>query len=168
LAKVSRIPAKHSPQDVKKLLQILRKFALPWRALTIGIDGRMGAGKSTVGRFLAWQLGMPIVETDMWMLRRHIPIGYRYRQLKVAISHRHKICRPILIEGVKLLETLEVLKIQCDFLIWVKSADDPADAEEIAEILGSETRVADVEKYICSYRPQARAQYIINGFAANN
>jgi hypothetical protein len=53
------------------LLNRLRSLCLPWRAMTIGVDGRNGAGKSSLARYISWQLGMPVLETDLWLMRKH-------------------------------------------------------------------------------------------------
>ena len=156
-----RLGALKPPAASEALLRELRVFVLPWRTLTIGIDGRMGAGKSTLGRFIAWQLGMPLIETDMWMHRRHLPIGYRYSELAQIVRARRADERPTIIEGVKLLETLERIDVRCDFLIWLRSNEDPTSEEELSEILRSGTRVADVESYIRSYDPESHASRVL-------
>lgn len=61
------IPARQPIPGADSLLAHLRSFCLPWQALTIAIDGRNGAGKTPVARYLTWQLGMPMLETDLWL-----------------------------------------------------------------------------------------------------
>ncbi len=45
----------------RQIVKQLSTFIIPWRKLTIGIDGPDGAGKSVLARFLAWfELGRHI------------------------------------------------------------------------------------------------------------
>jgi len=59
------IPERTPLPGADALLTHLRSFCLPWRAMIIAIDGRNGAGKTSLARYLAWQLGMPVLETDL-------------------------------------------------------------------------------------------------------
>ena len=52
----------------EELLSELEKFVLPWRKLTIAVDGITGSGKSCLSRYLAWQLDMPAIDTDMFRI----------------------------------------------------------------------------------------------------
>src|SRR5690349_21156831 len=100
----------------ESLLIKLRTFVQPWRRLTIALDGRDGAGKSTLGRYLAWQLGIPVIETDLFLDPDEEQIRYRLFDLEKVIHHRHSLNRPVLIEGVMMLHLLERLGIKTDYL----------------------------------------------------
>ena len=112
------IPTRQPIPGVGDLLAHLRSFCLPWRALTIAIDGRNGAGKTSVARYLAWQLGMPVLETDLW-LSSTSPVTHRIEEIREVMRARHHRDRPVIIEGVMMLRTLELLGVQPDYLIFV-------------------------------------------------
>ena len=97
----------------------LRPKVLPWRKFTIAIDGVDNAGKSSLARFLAWQLGMPAIETDLVLnfdCTVPKPDGAMLLQL---INSRHSRNRPVIVEGVFVLRSLDELEITPDVLIRV-------------------------------------------------
>jgi hypothetical protein len=156
----ARLFPRKPPAAARGLLRQLRRFILPWRALTIGIDGRPGAGKSELGRLLAWQLDVPLIETDLWMFPSLDPVRYRYAQIRTLAARRHKLKRPVIVEGIKLLETLRRIKIECDFLIWVQNSHvDPEDEEDFSLIFEFGGLRAEVERYFADHNPEARANY---------
>jgi hypothetical protein len=53
-------------QDHACLRDAIREALGPWRRFVIALDGVDAAGKSTLARYLAWQLGMPAIETDLY------------------------------------------------------------------------------------------------------
>lgn len=129
------IPTRQPIPGVGDLLAHLRSFCLPWRALTIAIDGRNGAGKTSVARYLAWQLGMPVLETDLW-LSSTSPVTHRIEEIREVMRARHHRDRPVIIEGVMMLRTLELLGVQPDYLIFVTNEALEADPEEDDEDRG--------------------------------
>lgn len=131
-----------------ELLGFLKPKILPWRKLTIGIDGVDGIGKSTLARFLAWQLEMPVLETDMFLEKEGYP-NLRYDELRSLIQSRHSHNRPVIVEGVRLLETLDKLEVLPDILIYVIRPGCE----------GSLTLCQEYEKYQGKYKPQEKADY---------
>jgi uridine kinase len=103
-------------QKQRDLIQFLKGIIYPWRKLTIGVDGADGVGKSPLARFLSWQLCMPTLETDMFLEKgKHHPF-LRYDELTNLIDWRHSLNRPVIIEGIYLLETLENISVKLDVL----------------------------------------------------
>jgi hypothetical protein len=90
-----------------------------WRRFLIGVDGVDGAGKSTLARYLSWQLGIPSIETDLFLERGQGPSALRHEELRRAIQSRLEDDRPVIVEGVFLLKTFESLDLQPDYLIYV-------------------------------------------------
>lgn len=89
--------------------------------MTIAIDGVDGSGKSTLSRFLAWQLGMPAIETDTI-----IPIDSEEpkpesRLLNLLINSRHERNRPLIVEGVFVLRSLGEIGVIPEILIRVEA-----------------------------------------------
>ncbi len=122
------------------------------RSFLIGIDGREHQGKSTIGRFLALNLKMPCIETDLFVLDNGVRVDkgqveYRYEELKRAIEARLKLDRPVIVEGIFLLRTLEGLCLNPDYLIYAVNEDHD----------GSETRREEFLAYENEYKPKTRA-----------
>lgn len=108
--------------DHKKLLAIIRPLVLPWRRMTIAVDGLDGSGKSTLARFLAWQLGMPTIETDTMISTGEAESKPDLVQLNLLINSRHERDRPLIVEGVFVLRSLNELGINPEFLIRVEAS----------------------------------------------
>lgn len=124
--------------------------ALPsWTGFLIGIDGRDGTGKSTLARYLAWQLGLPTIELDLF-LEDDGKISHRYDDIRRVARARLQRDRPLIIEGVCLLRALDYSSLACDFLVTV----------DVREYSGSETLRSIFEAYEEEYRPQERSSAI--------
>ena len=135
-----------------QLVAILRKLVYPWRKLTIAIDGRDGAGKSNLARYLAWQLDMSLIETDLLLVHGTKPPAYRLDVLKHLIDQRHSLNRPVLIEGICLLSTLKSVGITHDYLVYVRNQ----------EYGGSESLRATLESYEQAFTPKQKADYVFD------
>lgn len=105
-----------------ELLSKLKPYVNPWRKLTIAIDGVDGSGKSTLARFLAWQLGMPAIETDLFLIADSREPTLDLALLRCLVEFRHRRDRPVIVEGIFILRTLGQLAIVPDFVIRVESA----------------------------------------------
>ncbi len=138
------------------LLDQLRKFCVPWRRLTIAIDGRKGAGKSSTGRHLSWQLGMPVLETDLW-LANTIPLTHHIDEVRTLILQLHACNRPIIVEGIMILRMLEQAGIQPDFLVTVTNLTLETSEDDEPELPSSIS--ADVDAYLRAYQPELRADF---------
>ncbi len=90
-----------------------------WQAFIVGIDGIDRAGKSTLSRYLAWQLGVSVVETDLFLTQGPNGILYRYGELYSAIEYRLLRRQPVIVEGVCLLALLDAIGLKADTLIYV-------------------------------------------------
>lgn len=140
-----------TPEHRSLLLQI-KKDLYPWRKYTIAVDGVDGSGKSTLARFLAWQLGMPAIETDMYIVPNGSEPKYQLDDLKKIVASRHKDNRPLILEGIMLLSILEKISLKPDFLIYV-------DREGHA---GSITWETMFKTYDHSYAPRKKASVVFN------
>ena len=137
-------------QKHREILHFVKGNIYPWCKLTIGIDGVDGVGKSPLARFLSWQLGMPSVETDMFLKKGETFPSLRYNELKNLVDFRHSLDRPIIIEGLYLLEVLDHLEIDPEIFIYVTSKD----------FEGSFSFKKGLEEYRDKYKPQEKANYI--------
>ncbi|SDB74560.1 (d)CMP kinase [Belnapia rosea] len=153
------IPALPPLPGADDLLAHLRSFCLPWRALTIAIDGRNGAGKTSLARYLAWQLGMPVLETDLWLSSRS-PVTYRIAELEKLVRSRHRQDRPIIIEGVVMLMTLELLGVQPDYFVFVTNEALESEPAEDNEDRGPPQCLSEeVDAYLREHQPAGRADF---------
>jgi broad-specificity NMP kinase len=95
-----------------------------WRTFIVAVDGIDAAGKTTLARYLSWQLGMPAVETDMYIVEDSFQntgtIGYQSDELRRVIENRLNANRPLIVEGIRVLHTLQSLDFKPDFLVWVE------------------------------------------------
>jgi len=137
-------------QKHRDLLHFLQGIIYPWRKLTVGIDGADGVGKSPLARFLSWQLGMPTLETDMFLEKgKKYPL-IRYDELSNLIDWRHSLNRPVIVEGIYLLDTLSRINIKTDVLIYVEDKNFD----------GSLTWQTELKQYREKHDPLGKADYI--------
>ena len=122
-----------------------------WRKFLIAIDGRDHAGKSSLARFLSWQIGMPTIETDMLLIPEQ-GRKYRLNDLRNLIDSRFRLNRPVIVEGIFLLELLAKLKLEFDYLVYVKNQD----------FEGSCNLQREFAKYEASCKPHERANFIFS------
>jgi hypothetical protein len=134
----------------RKLVEALKQIILPWRKLTIAVDGVDGVGKSSLARFLSWQLGMPTIETDLVIQTASNGFTYDFSVLSKLISARHDRDRPVIIEGMCVLETMDLLGVQSDYLVYV----------EVQSYRGSITWNERFESYDRKYHPRQHADFI--------
>jgi uridine kinase len=134
----------------RALIVALRQVLFPWRKLTIAVDGVDNSGKSTLARFLSWQLGLPTIETDLLIQPHNEGFTYDYSSLDHLIRARHERNRPVIIEGLCVLQTLSQLNINTDYLIYVKTLGNP----------GSFTWRKIFKAYEQEFHPQDQANFI--------
>jgi uridine kinase len=117
----------------------------------IAIDGADGVGKSALASWLAWQLGMPAVHLDMFMVRDSDPLQWRADELKRIIGSRVESGNPVIVEGVLVLDALEQISRRPDFMIFIRGE-------------GSHC----LEGRLCDYRlrrdPQTASHFCLDGF----
>ncbi len=108
-------PIPLSDELLHRIKQALTPKRLP---LLIAIDGADGVGKSSLASWLAWQLGMPAVQLDLYLTNGE-PIQWLTADLDRAISRRLGRGCPVIVDGVLVLDALDQIVRAADFLIWV-------------------------------------------------
>ncbi len=100
---------------LKKLKSVLHD--LPPKI--IAIDGKAGAGKTTLGRFLAWRFNISLLETDLFLYKNKGKFIYRKEDINAVIQSRMDSNRPIIVEGIVSLRLLKELNLEPAFHIRV-------------------------------------------------
>ena len=88
--------------------------------LLIGIDGVDGAGKSSLSAWLSWQLEMPSVHLDLYMIPDANSVAFKSDQLADVVDARLTRRRPLIVEGVLLLDALAAIGREPDLLVFVE------------------------------------------------
>lgn len=138
--------------DSESIISELKIAVIPWRKLIIAIDGVDDAGKSTFGRLLSWKLGMPLIETDLFLNPELGRFCYRLPDLAKVVAARHTLKRPIILEGIFILRLLEQLQASCDYLIYVDRAGNP----------GSIEWADNFKEYKSAYAPESKANWVLS------
>ncbi len=145
-------------EEHDKLLAELKEKIYPWRKLLIAVDGITGVGKSGLSRYLAWKLDMPSIETDMYRIASDTQPSYRLDELNGVIQARYELDRPVIVEGIFLLDTLKKLSLEHDYIIYVRNSK--ADC-------GFALRES-LPKYQEEYSPEDKADYVFCTDFKNN
>lgn len=121
-------------------------------ATIIGVDGYLGVGKTSLAIGLARQTGYGCIHLDNYLepQKGSFVKNLNLLTLKEAINQR-----PLIIEGICLLEVLCRLNINSDFLVYVAGVG--ASHKKIDKIIFDE-----VDKYLKIYRPTQKADVIFN------
>ena len=91
----------------------------------IGIDGRKGAGTSSVAAWLGWQLGLPVISLDLYRTDSGSPLDWRYQEITRVLESGYGRGYPVIVEGICLCQVLQELGEIPDFLVWVQNDGQP-------------------------------------------
>lgn len=94
---------KHAPEEYKSIFAGVRAdlgFPKERKPLLIGVDGIDGAGKSSFASWLSWQLELPAVNLDLYVVRGSSPIRWRSDDLRRVLEARQELQRPVICEGI--------------------------------------------------------------------
>lgn len=119
------------------------------RPLLIAVDGRDGAGKSSLASWLAWQLGTPAIHLDL--LLRGGGISWRIHDLKRLLDTRLGRCGPVIVEGVLVLDALALVGRAADYTIFVKNEGEPC----------SNSLMRQIESYWDRHQLPNRADHLL-------
>jgi len=89
--------------------------------IIIGIDGRNGVGKTTLGRYLAWHFNVSLVESDLFLNRNENSLDYRLAEIVRIIDARLEKPRPVILDGILLRELLQKLNRSAGYVVYCRS-----------------------------------------------
>ncbi|TZF88343.1 hypothetical protein [Cognatilysobacter lacus] len=107
-----------SSRSYKDVVAALRPLLKPRGPTLVAIDGRLGSGKTTLGRYLAWHFNIALIETDFF-LKLGKGFSYRESELRRAISHRVSRGLPVFVEGAAIAQLLPQVAHAAAFTIYV-------------------------------------------------
>ncbi len=93
----------------REIRDAIRAAIGSWRRFIVAVDGVDGVGKSNLARYLAWQFGMPAIETDLFLDRETGGLKYYLDQLRSVFHARTLQDRPLIIERLRVLQVLQDL-----------------------------------------------------------
>jgi len=134
--RIRSMRAKHTKPPViirqyKDLTNLLRKSLDKYPQMIIAIDGVDGSGKTTLARYLAWQLNLSLIELDLCRKQQtsnHVPeisnggipaLKTNPELLQPLIQACQKMIDPVILEGIFVLQALENVGFEADFYITV-------------------------------------------------
>jgi adenylate kinase family enzyme len=118
----------------------------------IAIDGQSGVGKTTLGRYLAWQFNISLVETDLFLIPNQGRLVYLNDALTHVIKRRLEIPRPVIVEAVAVRRLLRDLALKPDYVIYVSSSDAPE----------SRALKDEIATYEVDFKPSTSADLVID------
>jgi uridine kinase len=115
-----KLPIPRSDELLDRVKEALTPNRLP---LLIAIDGADCSGKSSLASWLAWQLGMPAVQLDLYLTNLQ-PIQWLAQDLSRVVARRLDRDRPLIIDGVLVLDALDQIGRAPDFLVFVSGGHE--------------------------------------------
>ena len=86
----------------------------------VAVTGLIGAGKSTLSRFLAWYFNVSLIEADFYLIP-HQGIECESSEVDRIVAQRHKIQRSVIVEGAAILPLLARIKRVPDGIVLVRN-----------------------------------------------
>ena len=139
------------PPEFDKLAEALKPVLAGFPPKIIAIDGRSFAGKTTLGRFLAWYFNSTLLELDLFLAEGGLV--HRYEEIERIVKQRLDGKRPVFVEGITVLNVLRKIGRTHDYLIYVRNPKYPNGAG-----FGKELTEYDKE-----FVPASKADYLLEG-----
>lgn len=160
---------KSATAEYEKLLTTLCAAMGPDRKpLLIGIDGKAGTGKTSLSNWLAWQLGMPAIHLDLFLIQSELPAPIERRVSDLDRCFKARGHRPLIVEGVLLLDALDEVGRFPDFLIFVDEQPAPSMRVRPPDSDLIDTREFSLGNQVTAYfsrrSPADRAAFRLKGF----
>jgi uridine kinase len=132
---------------VEALIPIMR--GLP--GVIVTIDGRDGVGKTTLGRYLAWHFNVTLIETDLFLIPAQDYLFHLDDQVNRIIERRVTSPRPVIVEGISMLQLMKRINRVPDFSIYVTNSQHS----------GSKLLERRLSAYEAAFAPYATANIVV-------
>lgn len=137
------------PGSDRLLVELRDLLAAVPTSLIIVIDGRVGAGKSTLAAGLSVLLDLPVVCSDSYIIAGRKPIEWHHLGLRRLLHRRRGLRQSVIMEGICMGQVLKLIGADPDFVVWVTNER------------GREHSSDEVEDYISDCEPIDNADFVL-------
>ena len=117
----------------------------------VTIDGRDGVGKTTLGRYLAWHFNVTLIETDLFLIPAQDYLIHLDDQVNRIIERRITSPRPVIVEGISMLQLMKRINRVPDFAIYVTNPHHS----------GSRQLEQRLSAYEAAFAPSTKANIVV-------
>jgi uridine kinase len=142
------------PTVLPAYLKIVEGLAPVMRGLPgviVTIDGRGGVGKTTLGRYLAWHFNVTLIETDLFLIPAQDYVIHLDDQINRIIERRITSRRPVIVEGVAMLQLMKRINRVPNFSIYVTNPQQSS----------SKTLEKWLSAYEAEFAPLSKANIVV-------
>jgi thymidylate kinase len=142
------------PEILPSYQQVVDALAPVMRGLPgiiVTIDGRDGAGKTTLGRYLAWHFNVTLIETDLFLIPTQDHLIYLDDQINRIIERRVTWPLPVIVEGVAMLQLMKRISRVPAFTLYLTNRQHPV-STSVKRRLAS---------YEATFNPSANADLMV-------
>ena len=134
-----------------KVVDVLAPIMRGLPGVIVTIDGRDGVGKTTLGRYLAWHFNVTLIETDLFLIPAEDYLIHLDDQINRIIERRVTTPRPVIVEGVAVLQLMKRINRVPDFSIYVTNPERSSGA------------IMDrrLSEYEAAFGPSARSNVVV-------
>ena len=118
----------------------------------VTVDGRDGVGKTTLGRYLAWHFNVTLIETDLFLIPAQDYLIHLDDQINRIIERRITSPRPVIVEGISMLQLMKRIHRVPDFSIYVTNPRHS----------GSKRLDQRLSTYEAAFAPSAKANIVVD------
>jgi len=117
----------------------------------VTVDGRDGVGKTTLGRYLAWHFNVTLIETDLFLIPARDYLIHLDDQINRIIERRITSPRPVIVEGISMLQLMKRIHRVPDFSIYVTNPRRPS----------SKLLAQRLSEYEAAFTPSRKANIVV-------